>query len=250
MSTTSSITATTSTDAYGNTYTTSVADDGLDSEDFLTLMLTELSMQDPTDPVDSSSMLDTQLQLSTLEANIAMTETMESLQSSFEQTALSNSATLIGNIIENGNTDDEGNLVQYMVSSVQGADGEITLTAYEVTGYYDVYYVEETSSEDDLLDSSSSSDTISITNSDDETYEFETYNKTYEELASEISEIDGITATLAENSSGNYQLVISVANGSSSISQNGISLSYTEDNATSYNSEAEEISFTTVTGIY
>lgn len=250
MSTTSSITATTSTDAYGNTYTTSVADEGLESEDFLTLMLTELSMQDPTDPVDSSSMLDTQLQLSTLEANIAMTETMESLQSSFEQTALSNSATLIGNIIENGNTDDEGNLVQYMVSSVQGADGEITLTAYEITGYYDVYYVDETSSAEDVLDSSSSSDTISITNSDDETYEFETYNKTYEELAAEISEIDGMTATIVENASGNYQLVISIANGSSSISQNGIALSYSEDNATSYNSEAEEISFTTVTGIY
>ena len=106
MSTTSSVTTSSATDAYGNTYTTAVSNDELQSEDFITLMLTELKLQDPTSTVDSSTMLDTQLQLSTLEASTATVEAMESLQSSFEQSALSSSAAIIGNIVENGDIDD------------------------------------------------------------------------------------------------------------------------------------------------
>lgn len=41
---TDSVTASTSTDLYGNTYTTALSNDELDNEDFLTLMLTELSL--------------------------------------------------------------------------------------------------------------------------------------------------------------------------------------------------------------
>ncbi|MFA6789599.1 MAG: flagellar hook capping FlgD N-terminal domain-containing protein, partial [Arcobacteraceae bacterium] len=110
---TSSITTSSSVDAYGNSYTTSVSSEGLQSEDFLTLMLTELSMQDPTNPVDSASMLDTQLQLSTLEANLATVEAMESLQTSFQQSALSSASSMIGSIIETSDLDDEGNAKQY-----------------------------------------------------------------------------------------------------------------------------------------
>jgi flagellar basal-body rod modification protein FlgD len=53
--TTSSVTTSSSTDAYGNSYTTAVSNDQLQSEDFITLMLTELKLQDPTKTVDSSS---------------------------------------------------------------------------------------------------------------------------------------------------------------------------------------------------
>jgi flagellar basal-body rod modification protein FlgD len=248
--TTSGITTTTSTDTYGNVYTSAVSTEGLQSEDFVTLMLTELSLQDPTAPVDSASMMNTQLQLSTLEANLATVEAMESLQTSFQQSALSSSSALIGNIVENSETDDEGKLKQYKVSSVEGTDGTILLSAHEITGYYDVYYFDEVDSNSSTINSSSESDTLTLSNSDGDSYEFSTYGKTYEELAQEINEIDGITASVVENNLENYQLVVSVSNGSSSLTQSGLVLSYSKDKATSYSSEAETIAYTSITKIY
>ncbi|WP_072680564.1 flagellar hook assembly protein FlgD [Arcobacter sp. LA11] len=252
MSTTSDITTTSSTDAYGNSYTTAVSgNDSLDNNDFITLMLTELSMQDPTEPVDSSTMLDDQLQLQTLETNISLAESMETLATSYAQTSLSSSAALIGNVIENGNLDDSGNTKQYKVSSVEGEDGTIYLSAYEITGYYDVYSFEETSSISNNLDTSvDENDSLTITDSSGDSHEISTYGKTYEEIAEELNSIDGITASMMENSNGNYQLVASVSGGASNLSQSGISLSYSSDNATAYGSEVEKIPYSNVTKIY
>ena len=250
MSTTSSVTTSSATDAYGNTYTTAVSNDELQSEDFITLMLTELKLQDPTNTVDSASMLSTQLQLSTLEANTATVDAMESLQSTFEQSALSSSAAIIGNIIENGDTDDDGNVKQYKVSSVAMNDGTISLTAYELTGYYDVYYFDEVSNGSEVVDSSNEDSSISVTNSDGTTYSFSTYNKTYDALAAEISKTSGLTASMAQNSAGNYQMVLSVSNGSSSITQNNLALTYSQDSATAYSSEAKTIAYNNITKIY
>lgn len=250
MSTTSSVTTSSSLDAYGNTVTSAVSNDQLESSDFITLMLTQLKLQDPTSAVDSSTMLDTQLQLSNLEASTATVEAMEALQSTFEQSALSSSASLIGNIVENGDTDDEGNNKQYRISSVSMNDGEITLTAYELSGYYDVYYFDEVSSGSDVVDSTNEDSSITLTNSDGNSYTYSTYNKTYEELATEISQTSGMTASVAQNTSGNYQLVVSVSNGSSSISQNNLTLAYSEDTATAYDTEAKTISYNNITKIY
>lgn len=250
MSTTSSVTTSSSTDAYGNSYTTAVSNDQLQSEDFITLMLTELKLQDPTKAVDSSSMLDTQLQLSNLEANTATTAAMESLQSSFEQSALSNSAAIIGNIVENGDTDDSGNPKQYKVASVAMNDGEISLTAYELSNYYDVYSFGEVSSASDIVDSSNENSSITLKNSDGNTYSFSTYNKTYSDLAAEISKTSGITASVAQNSNGNYQMVVSVSGGSSSVTQNNLALTYSQDSATAYSSEAKTIAYNNITKIY
>ena len=250
MSTTSSVTTSSSTDAYGNSYTTAVSNDELQSEDFITLMLTELKLQDPTSTVDSSTMLDTQLQLSSLEASTATVEAMESLQSSFEQSALSSSAAIIGNVIENGKTDDEGNAKQYKVASVAMNDGEIALTAYELSNYYDVYSFDEVSDTSEVVDSSNEDSSITVTNSDGNSYSFSTYNKTYEDLATEISKTSGITASMAQNTDGNYQLVVSVSGGSSSISQSNLKLAYSESSATSYSNTASTIAYTDITKIY
>lgn len=250
MSTTSSVTTSSSLDAYGNTVTSAVSNDQLESSDFITLMLTELKLQDPTSPVDSSTILDTQLQLSNLEASTATVEAMEALQSTFEQSALSSSASLIGTIVENGDTDDEGNNKQYKISSVSMNDGEISLTAYELIGYYDVYYFDEVSSGSDVIDSTNEDSSMTLTNSDGNSYSFSTYNKTYDELAAEISETSGMTSSVVQNSSGNYQLVVSISNGSSSLSQNNLALAYSEDTATAYGSEAKTISYNNITKIY
>ena len=245
------ITTTSATDAYGNSYTTAISgNDSLENEDFLTLMLTELSMQDPTEPVDSSSMLDDQLSLQTLETNISLTESMNSLATSFSQSALADSSALIGNIVETSETDSDGNPIQYKVSAVEGSDGTITLTAYEINDYYDVYYFNEIDSDSEIIDSDESSDSLTITTSNKEENSISTYGKTYTELADELNNIDGVTASIVQNTSGNYQLVVSASGGSSSLSQNGLNLSYTKDNATSYSSEAQTLNFTNVTKIY
>lgn len=250
MSTTNSITTSSAIDAYGNSYTTAVSNDKLESSDFITLMLTELKLQDPTNTVDSGSMLDTQLQLSNLEANTATVTAMESLQSTFEQSALSSSSAIIGNIIENGDTDDEGNTKQYKVSSVSMNDGEISLTAYELNNYYDVYSFDEVASVSKIVDSSNEDSSITLTNSDGTNNTFSTYNKTYTDLATEISQNTGLTASMAQNNNGNYQMVVSVSGGSSSITQNNLALSYSQDSATAYSNEAKTIAYNTITKIY
>jgi flagellar basal-body rod modification protein FlgD len=95
----------------GNSYTTSISNDKLTNEDFLTLLLTEMQMQDPTEPMDSDKMLEDQLQMSTIDSNMATVDAMESLQISFAQTTLSSAAGLIGNIVEDGSTEPCDNVV-------------------------------------------------------------------------------------------------------------------------------------------
>ena len=68
---TDNIAITGSTGVDGNSYTTAVSNDKLTNEDFLNLMLEEMKMQDPTSPMDSSSMLSSQMQMSSIETNLA-----------------------------------------------------------------------------------------------------------------------------------------------------------------------------------
>lgn len=250
MSSTSAVTTSTSTDAYGNSYTTAVSNDQLTSSDFINLMLTQLKLQDPTKTVDSDTMLSTQLQLSTLDANTSTVTAMESLQSTFEKTALSSATSIIGSIIETSNLDDSGNNKQYKVSSVSMNDGSIELNAYEIAGFYDVYNFDEITNKSDIVSSESQDDTITVTNSDGESYSFSTYNKSYEDLVSQLNQTDGITASLAQNSNGNYQMVISVKNGNSTLTQNNTNLSYTTDTATSYNNDVQTLAYEDITKVY
>ena len=55
---------------------------------------------------------------------------------------------------------------------------------------------------------------------------------------------------MAQNSAGNYQMVLSVSNGSSSITQNNLALTYSQDSATAYSSEAKTIAYNNITKIY
>ena len=250
MATTSSVTTSAATDAYGNSYTTAVSNDSLESSDFITLMLTEIKLQDPTNTVDSASMLSTQLQLSTLDANTATVAAMESLQATFEQSALASSANIIGSIVENGDIDSDGNPKQYKVSSVAMNDGSISLTAYELENFYDVYYFDAVDSSSDTVNSTNENSAITLKNGDGASYTFSTYDKSYEDLASEINNVSGITASMAQNTSGKYQMVVSVSNGSSSLSQSNSTLNYTQDTATAYASDIKTISYNDITKIF
>lgn len=125
----------TSVDANGQSYTSAVSNDQLTNEDFLTLMLEELKLQDPTKPMDSASMMDSQMQMSTLETNMATVEAMQSLQNSFAQQTLANASNIIGQIVETGELSDTGVTKQFKVNSVESVDGTLYLEAYQIVGY-------------------------------------------------------------------------------------------------------------------
>ena len=122
---------TTGTDSYGNKYTQSVSNDSLTTNDFLKLMIEELKLQDPTKPMDSSKMLTTQMQMSTLNANMEMIKALQSIQTAFTQSSLSTATGVIGRIVENGSTNSDGESKKYIINSIEVKDGEAIVVAYE-----------------------------------------------------------------------------------------------------------------------
>lgn len=116
----------------GNTYTTSISNDKLTTNDFLKLMIQELKLQDPTKPMDSKEMLSTQMQMSTINTNQELIKAMQSIQTTFSQTALSNATSMIGKNIEDGNVSSTGTTKGYTVRSVANNSGDIQLSAQEI----------------------------------------------------------------------------------------------------------------------
>lgn len=126
-----------STGVDGNSYTTAISNDKLTNEDFMKLMIEELKMQDPTKPMDTQAMMDSQLKMSTMQANLDMTEAMTQLQTSYFNSALSTAANLIGKIVEDGTLDSDGLMSSYKVDTVENIDGELFLNAKQLTGVAD-----------------------------------------------------------------------------------------------------------------
>ena len=131
MADVSSTNSVTGTDSYGNKYTQSVNNDSLTTNDFLKLMIEELKLQDPTKPMDSSKMLSTQMQMSTLNANMEMIKALQSIQTAFTQSSLSTAVGVIGKDVENGSTNKDGALKAFTVESIENVDGEIQVVARE-----------------------------------------------------------------------------------------------------------------------
>ena len=121
----------------GNAITKALSNDQLTSEDFLRLMLEEMKMQDPTKPMDSQALMDSQLKMSTLESNIEMTAAMKSLQQSYATSALSTAANMIGRVVEDGSTDDKGQLKSYKVETVENKKGDLYVNVREIIGIKD-----------------------------------------------------------------------------------------------------------------
>ena len=108
MAVTETIQTNTGTGVDGNAYTASISNDQLTNNDFLKLMIQELKLQDPTKPMDSKQMLSTQMQMSTINTNQEMVKAMETLKTSFTQSALSGAANVIGRNVEDGNVGENG----------------------------------------------------------------------------------------------------------------------------------------------
>ncbi len=116
----------------GNTYTSAISNDQLTNNDFLKLMIQELKLQDPTKPMDSAKMLSTQMQMSTIATNQEMMKAMQSMQTAFTQTALSNATGIIGKNIEDGNIGEDGVTKAYTVRSIENVNGEIQVKAQQI----------------------------------------------------------------------------------------------------------------------
>ncbi|WP_419234284.1 flagellar hook capping FlgD N-terminal domain-containing protein [Aliarcobacter cryaerophilus] len=121
----------TGTDSFGNKYTQSISNDSLTTNDFLKLMIEELKLQDPTKPMDSAKMLSTQMQMSTLNANMEMIKALQSIQTAFTQSSLSTAVGVIGKDVENGSTNKDGALKAFTVESIENVEGEIQVVARE-----------------------------------------------------------------------------------------------------------------------
>ena len=139
------ITISSSTGLDGNSYTSALSNDQLTNDDFLTLMIQELKLQDPTSPMDSSTMLSTQMQMSTINTNQELMKAMQSMQTSFSQSSLSNASGIIGKNVEDGNTGENGVTKAYTVRSVESVDGEIQAKAQQILYLEDVVVLEDKS---------------------------------------------------------------------------------------------------------
>ena len=127
-----SVVVSSNTGVDGNSYTSSISNDELTNDDFLTLMITELKLQDPTSTMDSSEMLSTQMQMSTINTNQETIATMQSLQETFSLNTLSSAANVIGKNIEDGEVGDNGVTKAYTVRSVENYDGQVVVKAQQI----------------------------------------------------------------------------------------------------------------------
>jgi flagellar basal-body rod modification protein FlgD len=85
--TSQSISSLTSTTASTATYTTSSSNDEMSKTDFLTLLITQLQNQDPTNPQDSSEFASQLAQFSSLEQLMNLNDSLTTLQTSSDASA-------------------------------------------------------------------------------------------------------------------------------------------------------------------
>lgn len=121
----------------GNSYTSSVSNDQLSNDDFLKLMLEEMKQQDPTKPMDSAALMDSQLQMSQIQSNTDMTKAMNAMSLAYTSSALSTAANMIGHVVEDGSTNDQGLLKSYKVETVENKDSELYVNVREIVGITD-----------------------------------------------------------------------------------------------------------------
>lgn len=110
----SSSTATTTTTTTSTTDNTSI-----DFEDFISLLVTELQNQDPTDPVETSEYM----------SQLIGIEQLEQLNNMYELDATSQAVSLIGKTVAYQTTDSSGNSTTATgtVDSVVAASGSVYL---------------------------------------------------------------------------------------------------------------------------
>ncbi len=97
---------------------TSATSQTLSEQDFLNLLVTQMTQQDPLNPMTNQDMLSQMVQFSTLQGNTAMQSTLSGMQSS---QVFSDANSLIGRQV--ALQDANGNTVQGVVSGVDVSTG-------------------------------------------------------------------------------------------------------------------------------
>ena len=115
----SSINNTTANSAATSDAFTSAASQTLSEQDFLNLLVTQMTSQDPLNPMTNQDMLSQMVQFSTLQGNTAMQSTLAGMQSG---QAFSAANSMIGKQV-NLLTDSKGDTVQGTVSGVDLSSG-------------------------------------------------------------------------------------------------------------------------------
>lgn len=118
----------------------------LGKDDFLKLLVTELSNQDPLSPMDNKDMITQMAQFSTVEQMNNMSSAMEQLGSGFtslfQHSLLSQGASMIGKYVAGMNTEGEA-IVEGIVESVQWLDGNPQLVIQLADGKYSAIEMNE-----------------------------------------------------------------------------------------------------------
>ena len=118
MSSISSINNASNAQATANAIT-SATNQTLSEQDFLNLLVTQMTQQDPLDPMTNEDLLSQMVQFSTLQGNTAMQSTLSSLQTT-EQFTQANS--MIGAQVT-VQTDSKGDTTQGVVSGISLSSG-------------------------------------------------------------------------------------------------------------------------------
>ena len=93
------------------------------SDDFMTLLITQLQYQDPTEPVSNDQILQQVSQMQSMQASIELTDTLEGLANG---SALSSASSMIGQVIRG--RDAAGSVVEGVVDRATLRDGAALLT--------------------------------------------------------------------------------------------------------------------------
>ena len=127
----------------GNSYTTSISNDKLTNQDFLKLLLEEMKMQDPTKPMDSQALMDSQLKMSQIEANSDMSQSLAALTSAYSTSSLASAVGLMGKRVQNGELDENTKLpIEYKVETIENKSGEIFVNLRKIESYHSDIYLE------------------------------------------------------------------------------------------------------------
>lgn len=117
----------------------------LGKDDFLKLLVTELTNQDPLSPMDNKDMITQMAQFSSLEQMNNMSKSMENLVGAFgalfQNSLLSQGAAMIGKYVAGLNT--EGKIVEGLAQSVQWLDGNPQLVVLLDDGKYSAIEMNE-----------------------------------------------------------------------------------------------------------
>ncbi|MDR3254599.1 MAG: hypothetical protein LBT31_03405 [Synergistaceae bacterium] len=111
--------------SYEDTITRQSTGDSLGKEDFLKLLVTQLTNQDPTEPMKDTEFVAQLATYSGLEQQMTTNKNLETLIAATSATTAASAVALIGTIV--GYTGDDGSLKTGMVSFLDIVAGEVNL---------------------------------------------------------------------------------------------------------------------------